>query len=104
MYLIGGLLVVGVGFVTKQDFFLTMGVIVVLLGTIVSLSLKVSHLIHLIKEAGLWDPNMPQKKKKHKPGINKDFEKQDEKSASELIDIERRKAENKQEVKERDEK
>jgi NADH:ubiquinone oxidoreductase subunit 6 (subunit J) len=60
LYLIGGLLIVGVGFFTKQDFFLTMGVIVVLLGTIVSLSLKVSHLIHLIKRAGLWDPNMPQ--------------------------------------------
>jgi hypothetical protein len=87
MYLIGGLLVVMVGFVTKQDFFLSMGVIVVLLGSIVSLSLKVSHLIHLIKEAGLWDPNMPQKKKKHKPV---------EKSASELLDIERRKAEEKE--------
>jgi hypothetical protein len=35
--------------------------------------------------------NMPQKLEKNKPGISKDFEKQDEKSASELIKEQRKK-------------
>ena len=67
LYLIMGLAIVAAGFVMKIPGFAWMGVTIVLLGVIVSLSMKQAHLIYLIKKAGLWDPEIPKKLKKHKP-------------------------------------
>jgi hypothetical protein len=77
-----GLAIIATGFVFKEPGFAWMGVSIVLLGVIVASSIKIAHLIHLMKKAGLWDPAMPGK---NKTVITKDFEKHDEKSASELI-------------------
>jgi hypothetical protein len=90
-----GLAIIATGFVMKIPGFAWMGVSIVLLGVIVSLSMKQAHLIYLMKKAGLWDPDVPKKLKKHKPEINKDFEIQDEKSASDLIEEERKKVDKK---------
>lgn len=83
-YLVFGLAIIGAGFVLNLPGFAWMGVSIVLLGVIVSLSMKVRHLIYLMKKAGLWDPEIPKKLKKHDPK---------EKSASDLIEKERKKAE-----------
>jgi hypothetical protein len=84
---------VAAGFILHIPGFAWMGVSIVLLGVIVSLAMKVNHLIHLMKKAGLWDPEIPKKLKKHEP----------EKSASELIEKERKKAETIVEVDEAEE-
>jgi hypothetical protein len=94
-YLIFGLAIIGAGFVLNLPGFAWMGVSIVLLGVIVSLAMKVNHLIHLMKKAGLWDPDMPKKLKKH--NLKEDEKHKDisvkEKSASDLIEKERKKAE-----------
>ena len=79
-----GFSIVGLGWITHSSFMSTMGVIVVLLGGLIKLTIIQNHIIKLMKLNGTWKNEAVQPQKS---SLIKQIEKnQAEKSASELIE------------------